>query len=126
MLKKNNGYSLIEIAIGIAIIILFLAVTNSLVNASYDRYRLVIQRNEAMEFAIREMESVLQSGDTYLMDIGHSENNMLARIKVENVKSGNKIYKDKVFLVTVNVEYAKGLNDDKKNNIELKSLKVVK
>lgn len=126
MIKKNNGYSLIEIAIGIAIIILFLAGTNSLVNASYDRYRLVIQRNEAMDFAIREMESVLQSGDTNLMDIGHSENNMLARIKVENVKDGNKVYKDKVFLVTVNVEYTKGLNDDEKYNIELKSLKVVK
>ncbi|MBQ9314760.1 MAG: prepilin-type N-terminal cleavage/methylation domain-containing protein [Clostridia bacterium] len=124
-MKTNKGYSLIEIVIGLAIIVIFLIATNSLVNASYDRYRLILQRNEAMDFAIREMEEILQSGETGVMDFGHTENNMVSRVKVEKIKNGTTLYNDKVFLVTVNVEFTKAPNDNQKYNIELKSLKVV-
>jgi len=124
-MKRKEGYSLIEIVIGLVIIIIFLIGTNSLINASYDRYRLVFQRNQALEFAIREMEEVLQSGDIEIMDVGHNENNMEARVTIEKVKDGDKIYQDKVFLVTVNVEFSKAPSDNNKYNIMLQSLKVV-
>jgi prepilin-type N-terminal cleavage/methylation domain-containing protein len=125
-LKSNRGYSLIEIAIGLAVMTIFLACTGSLINASFTNYRLLLQRNEALDFAIKEMENVLQSEDTTVSDIGFSENSMNARVKIENVKNGNKVYDDKVFLVTVNVEYKRTANSTEKYNVELKSLKIVK
>ncbi len=125
-LKSNRGYSLIEIAIGLAVMTIFLACTGSLINASFTNYRLLLQRNEALDFAIKEMENVLQSEGTTVSDIGFSENSMNARVKIENVKNGNKVYDDKVFLVTVNVEYKRTANSTEKYNVELKSLKIVK
>lgn len=125
-LKSNKGYSLIEIAIGLAVITIFLACTGSLINASFTNYRLLLQRNEALDFAIREMENVLQSKETIIGDVGFLENSMKARVKVEKVKNGNKVYDDKVFLVTVNVEYSRTPTSTDKYNVELKSLKIVK
>lgn len=125
-LKSKKGYSLIEIAIGLAVITIFLACTGSLINASFTNYRLLLQRNEALDFAIREMETTLQSGETIIGDVGFLENSMKARVKVEKVKNGNKVYDDKVFLVTVNVEYKRTPNSTEKYNVELKSLKIVK
>lgn len=125
-LKSNKGYSLIEIAIGLAVITIFLACTGSLINASFTNYRLLLQRNEALDFAIKEMENVLQSGETILGDVGFEENSMNARVKVEKVKNGNKVYDDKVFLVTVNVKYKRTPKSKEEYNVELKSLKIVK
>lgn len=125
-LKSKKGYSLIEIAIGLAIITIFIACTGSLINASFTNYRLLLQRNEALDFAIKEMENVLQSDETNVSDVGFAENSMNARVKVEKVKNGNKVYDDKVFLVTVNVEYKRTSKSTEKYNIELKSLKIVK
>lgn len=125
-LKSKKGYSLIEIAIGLAVITIFLACTGSLINASFTNYRLLLQRNEALDFAIREMETTLQSEETVIGDVGFSENSMNARVKVEKIKNGNKVYDDKVFLVTVNVEYKRTPNSTEKYNVELKSLKIVK
>ena len=125
-MKAKKGYSLIEIIIGLAIIIIFMIGTLSLINASYDRYRLILQRNEAMDFAIREMEEVLQSGDALVSDVGHTENNMTSRVTIEKIRNGNRVYQDKVFKVTVKVEFSTALNDSKKYNITLQSLKVVK
>ena len=125
-LKSNKGYSLIEIAIGLAVITIFLACTGSLINASFTNYRLLLQRTEALDFAIKEMENVLQSEETTVSDVGFSENFMNARVKIEKIKNGNKVYDDKVFLVTVNVEYTRTPTSTDKYNIELKSLKIVK
>lgn len=68
----------------------------------------------------------MQSDEVEVSDYGYSQNSMNARITIENVKDGNKVYDDKVFLVTVNVEYKKTPQSEEKYNIELKSLKVVK
>lgn len=123
-MKSNSGYSLIEIAIGLAIITIFLLCTGSLVNASFTNYRLILQRNEALEFAINEMENVLQSDEVSVSDFGFTRNYMDARITIENVKNGSKIY-DNVFIVTVNVAYSKTPQGEKEYSIELQSLKVI-
>lgn len=125
MMKTQKGYSLIEVVIGLAIITVFLVCTGSLVNASFTNYRLILQRNEALDLAIREMEAVLQSDTVTLGDTGYTENSMQSRVTVENIVDGNKVYTDKVFLVTVNVEYSKTPKSEEKYNIKLQSLKVV-
>lgn len=124
-MKSNKGYSLIEIAIGLALITIFLVCTGSLINASFTNYRLIFQRNEALDFAISEMESILQSNEIVTTDYGFTQNSMNARIKIDNVRDGNKVYDDKVFLVTVNIEYSKTPQSKEKYNIELQSLKIV-
>lgn len=125
MMKSPKGYSLIEIVIGLAIITIFLVCTGSLINASFTNYRLILQRNEALDLAIREMEAVLQADTVTLGDVGYTENSMQSRVTVENIVDGNKVYTDKVFLVTVNVEYSKTPKSEEKYNIKLQSLKVV-
>ena len=140
-MKNKKGYSLIEIVIGLAIITIFLLSTGSLINASYTNYQLVMLKNEAMELAITEMENILISGDDYIKELsdsstgsdnevlsynGHTAaNSMEVKTKIERIKEDDKIY-DKVFKVTVNVEYKKSANDEKKYNIELQSLKILK
>lgn len=124
-MNTKRGYSLIEIAVGIAIIVIFLFCIGSLLNASYTNYSLILKRNEAMDFAIKEMEEILQSDEVFIGDYGYAENSMNARITVENVKSGDKVYQDKIYLVTVNVEYLKTPRSEEKMNIKLQSLKVV-
>lgn len=123
-MNSNKGYSLIEIAIGLAIITIFLLCTGSLINASYTNYRLILQRNEAMDFAIKEMETVLQSDEVASANYGYTQNSMNARVIIDNVKNGAKVY-DNVYLVTVNVEYSKTPQSEEKYNIELQSLKIV-
>lgn len=141
-MKSHKGYSLVEIVIGLAIILIFLYATGSLINASYTNYRLVLQRNEAMDFAISEMEKILgESGDkiikdyltdevdksnVIISDVGYTKNSMEARVKIEKVINEQKIYGDKVFIVTVNVSYSRTANDTKKYDLELQSLKVIK
>ena len=125
-MKSKKGYSLIEIAIGLAIIIIFLLCTGSLINAAFTNYRLILQRNEALDFAIREMEEILQSDYIELGEVGFTENNMDARIAIENVRDGSKVYDDKVFLVTVDITYSRTQKTTDKYNIKLQSLKVVK
>lgn len=142
-MESQKGYSLVEIVIGLAIILIFIYSTGSLINASYTNYRLVLQRNEAMDFAINEMEKMLgESGDkiiedymgkysedssnVVISDVGYTKNSMEARTRIEKVKSGQKIYDDKVFIVSVNVSYSRTANDTKKYNLQLQSLKVIK
>lgn len=142
-MKSSKGYSLVEIVIGLAIILIFLYSTGSLINASYTNYRLVLQRNEAMDFAISEMEKMLgESGDkiiedymrkglddssnVVISDVGYTRNSMEARTRIEKVKNGQKIYDDKVFIISVTVYYSRTANDTKKYDLKLQSLKVIK
>ena len=124
-MKGKKGYSLIEIVIGLVVITLFLLVTGSLVNASYSNYRLILQRNEALDFAINEMEEVLQEKTVVVSTKEHTEGNMTSEVKIENVTDGEKVYDDKVFLVTVTVHYAKDAKEIQKYQLQLKSLKIV-
>ena len=51
---------------------------------------------------------------------------MDSRVIIEPVKDSDNEESDKVFLVTVNVEYSKTPQSQEKYNIELQSLKVIK
>lgn len=124
-MSSKKGYSLIEIAIGIAIITIFLVCTGSLINASFTNYRFVLQRNEALELAIREMEDVLQSDFVEESDIGYNENSMSTRVKIEKIKEGNVVYDD-IFKVTVAVDFARTPTSENTETIQLESLKVLK
>lgn len=125
-MNLKKGYSLIEIVIGIAIITIFLVCTGSMINASYDNYRMVVQRNNAMELAIDEMEEILKSSDVKVgsYDKLNENMNMKAKIDVENVKSDTREYED-IYVVTINVEYTKTEKSTEKFYLELKSLKIV-
>ncbi len=125
-MNSKKGYSLIEIAVGLVIIVIFLFCTGSLINASFTNYRLVLQRSEALDMAIEEMENVLQSDDVTLGNVGHETDTMKSRVTIEKIKDGNKVYDDKIYLVTVRVEYSKTPRSAQKNSIELQSLKVMK
>ena len=124
-MKSNKGFTLIEIAVGLVIIVVFLFCTGSLINASFTNYRLVLQRSEALDIAIREMENILQSDSVNVSSYGYEENSMKTKIDIENVKDGDRVYTDKVFLVTVRVEYLRNPNSTQKYNVELQSLKVM-
>ncbi len=134
-MKSNNGYSLIEIVVGLVMIAIFLLCTGTLINASFTNYRLVLQRSEALDIAIKEMEEVLQSDSLEIVDdrvtidkgeIGYNDNDkMSAKVVIEKIKNGNRVYDDKVFLVTVNVEYLRTPRSTQKYNVSLQSLKVM-
>lgn len=124
-MSSNKGYSLIEIAIGLSLFTIFLICTGSLINASYTNYRLILQRNEALDYAIAQMEGVLSSGEVSPGTISTIYNNMEGETKIENVKDGTTTYKD-VYTVTVDVKYKRTPKSTDEYHLQLKSLKVEK
>lgn len=60
-MKSQNGYSLIEIGIGLLIIAVFSFFSIALFNGCYNNYRVIQQRNIAMSHAVSTIEEVLQS-----------------------------------------------------------------
>ena len=59
--KSNKGYSLVEIGVGIIILTVFLLVSIGLFNGAYTNYRRIKQKNGAINFAVLQIESMLQS-----------------------------------------------------------------
>lgn len=125
-MRQQKGYSLIEIVIGLAIITIFLLCTGSLINASYTNYRLIAQRDRALDLAIKYMEEALQNDEIEESETGHVDDTYETTVEIKKVKdeSSSKIY-EKAFIVTVNVEYKKTPKDTRKYNLELQSLKIV-
>lgn len=124
-MSSNKGYSLIEIAIGLSLFTIFLICTGSLINASYTNYRLILQRNEALDYAIAQMEGVLSSGEVSPGTISTTYNNMEGETKIENVKDGTTTYEN-VYTVTVDVKYKRTPKSTDEYHLQLKSLKVEK
>lgn len=124
-MSSNKGYSLIEIAIGLSLFTIFLVCTGSLINASYTNYRLILQRNEALDYAIAQMEGVLSSGEVSPETITTTYNNMEGETKIENVKDGTTTYEN-VYTVTVDVKYKRTPKSTDEYHLQLKSLKVEK
>lgn len=65
-LKSQKGYSLIEIAVGILILTIFLICSAALFNGCYNTYRMIQQRNLAVNFAVSNMETMLQTDSDIL------------------------------------------------------------
>jgi type II secretory pathway pseudopilin PulG len=60
ILKSNRGYSLVEIGVAIIVITVFSAINLALYNSTYANYRVVDQRNIALNYAVSKMEEALQ------------------------------------------------------------------
>lgn len=60
-LKSKKGYSLIEIGIGVLILTVFLICSMALFNGCYNTYRMIQQRNLAINQAVTSMEALLQT-----------------------------------------------------------------
>ena len=56
----------------------------------------------------------------------HEDNRQMVQSEELPFGQEQKIYGDKVFIVTVNVSYSRTANDTKKYDLELQSLKVIK
>jgi len=65
-LKSKKGYSLIEIAVGILILTVFLICSSALFNGAYNTYRMIQQRNLATNLAVKTMEELLQTDSNIL------------------------------------------------------------
>lgn len=66
MVKSQKGYSLIEIGVGILILTVFLICSVALFNGCYNTYRMIQQRNIATNYAVSEMEDLLQTDENIL------------------------------------------------------------
>lgn len=58
--KSQKGYSLIEIGVGIIIITVYLASSTALFNGCFNTYRAIQQRNYVINYAISNVEKMLQ------------------------------------------------------------------
>lgn len=59
--KTKKGYSLIEIGVGVLILTVFLVCSIALFNGCYNTYRMIQQRNIAVDYAVANMEKMLQT-----------------------------------------------------------------
>lgn len=65
-LKSQKGYSLIEIGVGLLILTVFLICSVAVFNGSYNHYRMIQQRNLAVDYAVSSMEELLQEDSDIL------------------------------------------------------------
>lgn len=59
--KAKKGYSLIEIGVGVLILTVFLICSIALFNGCYNTYRMIQQRNIAVNYAVDNIEKMLQT-----------------------------------------------------------------
>lgn len=85
LLKSENGYSLIEIGVGLIIISIFLVCSVSLLNGTFNNYRIIEQRNVAMSYAINRMERALNMDVDSLLEISYSEDDI--RLSAQSASS---------------------------------------
>lgn len=67
ILKSQKGYSLIEIGVGIIIITVYLASSTTLFNGCFNTYRAIQQRNYVVNYAVSQVERMLQLDADILM-----------------------------------------------------------
>lgn len=59
--ESKKGYSLVEIGVGVIILTIFLICSIALFNGCYNTYRMIQQRNMAINTAVSNMETLLQT-----------------------------------------------------------------
>lgn len=128
-LKSNSGYSLMEIGIALIIVGIFMTISVSLLSGSNENYRIIEQRNTALSYAIKVIESIqLNKNNDVISEIiteAKIKNNMdIQQPIIEKLPPKDGIdYDDKVQIVTVNVNYRIKNNDEEKT-LTLKTLKI--
>lgn len=76
--KSQKGYSLIEIGVGIIIITVYLASSTALFNGCFNTYRAIQQRNYVINYAISNVEKMLQMD----ADILAPDDDLLDEVKI--------------------------------------------
>lgn len=74
IMKSKKGYSLIEVAVGILILTVFLICSAALFNGAYNTYRMIQQRNLAINLAVKNMEELLQTDSNVLTGFFEEQN----------------------------------------------------
>lgn len=87
-LKSNKGYSLVEIGVGLLILTVFLICSAALFNGCYNTYRMIQQRNLAINLAVSNMESLLQTDSNvltgfFIEELDHATNEYVFNINSE-------------------------------------------
>lgn len=129
-LNSKSGYSLIEIAIALVIVAIFMTSSITLLSASNENYRMIEQRNIALSYAIKTIEAMqLSSAAISIDEIKNNaliENNMEIVTEIENIPPKNgKDYGDKIQIITANVLYHTKSNDaGSLKTLTLKTLRV--
>lgn len=104
-IKSQKGFSLIEIGVAIIVVTLFMGLNISLYNGAYNNYRIVLQRNRALAYAIEEIELNLNS--QYVDVVAKVEpatkdnGNLSKNVTINEVVGANR----KVKTITVTVGY---------------------
>lgn len=123
-LKSNKGYSLIEIGIGVLILTAFLICSMALFNGCYNTYRMIQQRNLAINHAVTRMEELLQT-DADMLTGFFEETYNEAEDKYElTINSTFYDFVDDGFATNYKTRYAKlnNLNPDSIDSISSEEL----
>ena len=141
-MKNQNGYSMIEIGVGLLIIAVFSFSSLALFNGCYNNYGVVEQRNIALSHAINRMEYILQEKDLTKLGFTGSgddqreydlpsassnpivDNRMNITTKFSRISSTG--YDNTVLKVEVEVDYKVKVNDTTSRTLKLESVKVLK
>lgn len=144
--KSQKGYSLVEVGVGLVLISIFLSCAISMLSGTCANYRLVEQKNIAMSYLIKAVESELigiedysitdDPADTRVIEDENGKRTTLTEVKnynltvtttIENLPPKNGVSYDdsKVKLLNAEVQFYTKKNDpSSKRTIELKTLKV--
>lgn len=137
-LKSQNGYSLIEIGVGLILITIFMVCGVTMLKGTYNTYRLVEQKNIAMSYLLRAVEIELLDDTTISVtedpsDTVIKESNSLRKVSVTTIptsnititttvealptKNGVSYLESRVKLLTSNAEYYIRKNDESSKRV---------
>lgn len=148
--KSQKGFSLVEVGVGLVIIVIFMVVGITMLRGTYSTYRVIEQKNIALNYLIKAVERELVDGaaiqitDNDAANITTTEmtengqrikistvninvNDMVLTTRVETLppKDGINYENSKVKLVTATIEYYIRSNDESsRRELELQTLKV--
>ena len=106
-LKSKKGYSLIEIGVGILILTVFLICSVALFNGCYNTYRMIQQRNLAVNLAVSNMEDLLQTDSDVLTGFFEEEIDEENNISKMKATDEFKSYVNAEFDTKFKTRYAK-------------------
>lgn len=123
-LKSNKGYSLVEIGVGLLILTVFLICSAALFNGCYNTYRMIQQRNLALNLAVTNIENMLQTDSNVLTGFFIEELDETTNEYVFNINPEFELYVKNNFATDFKSRYAKinNLNVDSIDSISTEEL----